>query len=76
MNEDELLYHKITGLSHSNEPSAAGYGCPCEYRCGKQHFFERKISTILISFVDQCRLLLKEGHQDHSYYLVTDGEAF
>jgi hypothetical protein len=74
MEPDDLKAYQIIGSTHLSDPSASGWLCFCKTRAVNAKFFHWYTTTIMPQFVLQCRQLLPEDNQQHSY-MIADGEA-
>jgi len=78
MNEEDFDCHSIIGLSHNTDPASVGWLCFSKSRAGNLKFLTWYQITIVVCFVNKCRLLLQGSLEDESitdrFYLVADGE--
>jgi hypothetical protein len=78
MDGEDFDCHPIIGLSHNTDPSV-GWLCFSKTRAGNLKFFTWYLTTIVVAFINKCRLLLQGPSGDSQtvddrFYLVADGE--
>ena len=55
LDEDDLICHKVLGLSNNTAPSSYGYLCFTKTRCCNKKFYSWFASTVVCPFVEQQR---------------------